>query len=113
MANSTGYRTLAPQAILRKTISSADASVSLIAAPGDNKRINVLALSLSASAAGTVTLLSNATEQGRNTFKAADPAWVLGYNPDAWVVCAENEPFVLGNASTLTLEGVVVYFIAG
>lgn len=113
MANNTGMRDLATQKILRATIASADASVEAIAAPGAGKRINVIGLSLSASAAGTVTLLSAATEKGRNTYKEADPAWVLPISPDAWVECAANEAFNLGNAATLTLAGVVVYFIAG
>lgn len=113
MSNNTGVRSLGPQKVLHATIASADASIEAIAAPGDGKRINVLGLSISASAAGTVTLLSAATEKGRNTFKAADPAWVLPSTPDCWVICGENEAFNLGNASTLTLAGVVTYMVVG
>lgn len=109
----TGLRALGPQKVYRKTIASSAASIDLIAAPGTGKRINILGLSLEAAGVTTITLNSGSTEQARNIFKTNDPAWVLPISPDAWIECAANEKFNIGNSGPVQLAGVVVYTIIG
>lgn len=113
MANNTGFQTLGPQKVYRKTISSSAASVDLITAPGAGKRIRILGLSLEAAGVATITLNSDSTEQARNIFKTNDPAWVLPISPDGWIECGDNEKFNIGNAGEVALAGVVVYVILG
>lgn len=104
----TGFRKLgARNRIVRVAIDSADTNIVVREAMAD-VRIDVVALSLSCSDAGTVDFISDNTETGLgNTFKTADPAWVLPWNPDAWVECGLFQDLRINNPSARTLKGIV------
>lgn len=115
-----GYRDLGYKTPKTADISDNTDGFTVIAAaadsgglPGTGKKYLILSLSLSAVGAGPVTLRSNNTVRGRNTFKATDPAWVLPYNPDGWCVVEVGEAFKIGNSSLLTLTGICTYIELG
>jgi len=72
------------------------------------KRIRVIAISLSASGAGTITLKSNTTVLGTIVYKTADPTYVAKAD-EGLVQTAAGEGLKIGNASTLTVSGYVTY----
>jgi hypothetical protein len=104
----TGFADIGQRQPKRVAINSSAASLDLVAAVS-GKRIRLIALVLATSGAGTVVFNSASTEQGRVTFKAADPSLVLPNNPDGWIETAAGEKLNIGNAGTLTITGFAVY----
>lgn len=72
------------------------------------KWIRVIAISLSISAAGTVTLKSDTTVLGTIVAKTADPTYVAKAD-EGLVQTAAGEALKIGNATTLTVSGYVTY----
>lgn len=110
----SGFRQIAPIGckLHRVPIDSSDTSITVKSnVPG--KRINLISSSLTASGAGTVDFNADNTFMMGNVFKAADPAWVLPRNPDAWVVCDEGQTLKIANPDGLTLRGVVIVVLIG
>lgn len=106
----SGLGNLSPKTTYRVAINSSSDPVALIAAVPGNK-IRITSMCIEASGAGTIDFESNTTVLGRMTFKTADPAAVLGYNPDGWFETATGEAFNIDNDSTLTLVGFATYVL--
>lgn len=108
MSNNTGFRTLGPHQVHRLPISTSDVNADLVAASSGD-RICVVSMVLAASGAGTVIFRSDSDDIGSVDYKAADPALVLGNNPDGWLQTEEGEALKVNNASALTLSGFITY----
>ena len=104
----SGFRGLSPNAvrIRRIPIASSETNITVLSAVPD-KRISLIASSLSASGAGTVDFQANTAFRHGHTFAAAGD-WILPRNPDGWVECNLTEDLRIANPGELTLRGVVI-----
>lgn len=110
----SGTRRIGPNGVKihRVEVDSSAASIQVLASVA-NKRFCLVAASLSADAAGSIDFESATTPMMGNTFKTADPAWVLPYNPEGWCETDFGEDFHIDNAGTLALDGVLVIWELG
>jgi hypothetical protein len=107
----TGFRRLGPgHSIVRVPIDSAATSITVREGEAD-KVVDVISLSLSASAAGTIGLLADATNRLPHTFGTNNLDWTLPRNADAWMECTQMQTLRIQNTGAVTLKGVIVLLV--
>lgn len=109
MSVSTGFRPLGAKRPKRLIVNNASGEL-IAAIPG--KRINVIAMAVTVSVAGTVVFSGDAgggaTERARLPVSAVAMPTVYPNNPDAWIECETGENLESGTAITGTIYYVEV-----
>lgn len=104
----SGFESMSFRDVKRFEIDTSAENTDVIEAV-EGKAIRILHMVLSVSGAATLIFLSDQTEIGKLTFKAADPPMVLDRSQDGWLQTASAEKFTLNNADGATVRGFGTY----